>query len=148
MPNFFSYYFLLWSAYIAILYFYFEKNKYYAKKIWGQKNSITILYIMLIRYGTIGRQILYIYIALFFFALFFSYIIRTKRVRVYITIIILLYSSSLSSSLIILSSSLLYFIPIHSQHQAKPNQNKQFIVTSSIYSYMYYKTCSTCFNSS
>ena len=103
MPNFFSYYFLLWSIPTLQLYiFILVKTNTMPKKSWGQKNSITILYIMLIRYGIVGRQntiyiyillyssslssslilyythetrtrIYYYYIALFFFAFFFSY---------------------------------------------------------------------------
>ena len=153
MPNFFNYFalvlfFIVVNPYIAILHFYFEKNKYYAKKNMGAEkfHNYIIYYADSLRHYWTASTILYYFILLRLLLLLF-YIIRTKRVRVY-TIIILLYSSSLSSSLIILSSSSLYFIPIHSQHQAKPNQNKLLIVTSSISSYMYYKTCSTCFNSS
>lgn len=117
MPNFFSYYFLLWSIPILQLYnFILVKTNTMPKKSWGRKNSITILYIMLIRYGIIGRQttiyillyssllssslilyythetrtrIYYYYIALFFFAFFFSYY--------YIILFIMLYSYTLAA---------------------------------------------------
>ena len=77
------------------------------KKTWGRKNSITILYIMLIRYGTIGRQILY-YIALFFFAFLSSSILYTRNAYAYI-LLLLYYFILLRFLLLLLLYLLLYY---------------------------------------
>ena len=63
---------------------------------------------MPIRYGTIGRQTLYIYIALFFFAFFFSYSILYAR-NAYAYILLLYYFILLRFLLLLLFYLLLYY---------------------------------------
>ena len=92
------------------------------KKTWGRKNSITILYIMLIRYGTIGRQILY-YIALFFFAFLSSSILYTRNAYAYI-LLLLYYFILLRFILLLLFYLLLYYTLFLYTRSTKRNRTK------------------------
>lgn len=121
---FFILFFIVVNPYIAKIYFYFGKNKYYAKKYGGGKNSITILYIMLIRHGTIGRQTLYIYILLYSSLLSSSYYYtRETRTR----ILLLLYCFILLRFLLLLLFYLLLhytlFLYIHILNQIQTKTN-------------------------
>ena len=117
------------NTYIAIVHFYFLKNKK------NKKNLFSLLFIIYL--------ILYYYLAILYATIIiYTYIIyiysskdAKKNIIFLFNFFFLFYYSY--SSLIIISSSLLYFIPILSQHQAKLNQNKLLIVTTSILSYIY-----------
>ena len=94
------------------------------KKSWGQKNSITILYIMLIRYGIVGRQNT-IYILLYssslsYLILYYTHETRTRIYYYDITLFFFAFFFLLLFYLLLLHTLFLY-THIPNQIQTKTN---------------------------
>lgn len=113
MPNFFNYFalvlfFIVVNPYIARIHFYFEKNKYYAKKIMGAEkfHNYIIYYADSLRHYWAVEH--YIYITLFFFAFLSSSILYTRNA--YTHLLLLLYCFILLCFLLLL---LLYLLLYH-----------------------------------